>query len=221
MRIVRANRCACISRWQSLARRGASASESPSLSLPELPLHVSGLSARRQCCPDLPSGQRAGGAVVSVGPQLWATSLALSSLGVPLSKTEVYEKVQAVAARVPGLKRAQVCGAIKTKALGAGLTSVRCAGQWLHLGLSVEAFSGLVLTIDEFRPLVATEADGSLAAVGVTPALPARCCSPKRDNRHAGQSPPPPVFRSLGLVGSADALSQMARSRAGADGRHE
>ena len=35
-------------------------------------------------------------------------SLALESLGVPLCKTEVYERVQAVAARVPGLKREQV-----------------------------------------------------------------------------------------------------------------
>jgi transposase-like protein len=166
-----------------------------------------------------------------LGLSYGATSLALESLGVPLSKTEVYETVQAVAARVPGLQRDQVFGGIKTKAMGADLTSVRCAGQWLHLGLSVDALSGLVLTIDElsaedatalqawiepiaksvgaevlvsddadgfksvadetgllhqvckshvkrntqalldeFRPLAAADADGSLAAIGVTPA---------------------------------------------------
>ena len=28
-------------------------------------------------------------------------------------------------------------------------TSVKCAGQWLHLGLTVDSLSGLALTIDE------------------------------------------------------------------------
>jgi len=84
-----------------------------------------------------------------LGLSYGATSLALDSLGAPLSKTEVYQTVQAVASRVPGLKREQVFAALKTKAIGGDLTSVRCAGQWLHLGLSVDALSGLVLTIDE------------------------------------------------------------------------
>lgn len=165
-----------------------------------------------------------------LGLSYGATSLALDSLGVPFSKTAVYETVQAVAARVPGLKREQVFQGLKTKAIGGDLTSVRCAGQWLHLGLSVDALTGLVLTIDEltaedaaalqawiepiaksvgaevlvtddadgfktvadeagllhqvckshvkrntqalideFRPLVAADPDGSLMAIGVTP----------------------------------------------------
>jgi len=166
-----------------------------------------------------------------LGLSYGATSLALDSLGVPLSKTEVYETVQAAAARVPGLKREQVFQGLKTKALGGDLTSVKCAGQWLHLGLSVDALTGMVLTIDEltaedasalqawiepiaksvgaevlvtddadgfktvadeagllhqvckshvkrntqdlideFRPLVKADPDGSLLAIGVTPA---------------------------------------------------
>ncbi len=84
-----------------------------------------------------------------LGLSYGAVSLALESLGVPLSKTEVYETVQAVAARVPGLKREQVFQGVKTNALGGDLTSVRCAGQWLHLGLTVDSLSGLALTIDE------------------------------------------------------------------------
>src|SRR2546423_7342439 len=84
-----------------------------------------------------------------VGLSYGAVSLALESLGVPLSKTRVYETVQAVAARVPGLKREEVFQGVKTKAMGGDLTSVKCAGQWLHLGLSVDSLSGLVLTIDE------------------------------------------------------------------------
>jgi hypothetical protein len=76
-------------------------------------------------------------------------SLALDSLGVPLSKTHVYETVQAVAARVPGLKREQVFQGVKTAALGSDLTSVKCAGQWLHLGLTADSLTGLALTIDE------------------------------------------------------------------------
>jgi transposase-like protein len=84
-----------------------------------------------------------------LGLSYGAVSLALDSLGVVLSKTEVYETVQTVAARVPGLKREQVFQGIKTKALGGDLTSVKCAGQWLHLGLTVDSLSGLALTIDE------------------------------------------------------------------------
>lgn len=75
--------------------------------------------------------------------------MALEGLGVPLSKTEVYETVQAAAAQVPGLKRDQVFEGRKTAALGGDLSSVKCRGQWLHLGLSVDALSGLVLTVDE------------------------------------------------------------------------
>ena len=77
-----------------------------------------------------------------------AVSLALDGLGVSLSKTRVYEIVQAVAARIPDLKREQVFQGVKTPALGADITSVKCAGQWLHLGLSVDALTGVVLTID-------------------------------------------------------------------------
>jgi transposase-like protein len=84
-----------------------------------------------------------------LGLSYGAVSLALASLGVPLSKTQVYQTVQAVAARVPGLKRGEVFQGVKTKALGGDLTSVKCAGQWLHLGLTVDSLSGLALTIDE------------------------------------------------------------------------
>jgi hypothetical protein len=62
--------------------------------------------------------------------------------------TCVYETVQATA-RVPGLKREEVFQGLKTKALGGDLTSVKGAGQWLHLGLTADSLSGLALTIDE------------------------------------------------------------------------
>ncbi|GAC1381543.1 MAG: hypothetical protein NVS4B7_02920 [Ktedonobacteraceae bacterium] len=84
-----------------------------------------------------------------LGLSYGAVSLALESLGVPLSKTQVYQTVQALAARIPDLKRDQVFQGLKTKAVGGDLTSVKCAGQWLHLGLSVDALTGVVLTIDE------------------------------------------------------------------------
>ena len=37
---------------------------------------------------------------------------------------------------------------MRTKALGADLTTVKCAGKWLSLGITVDSISGLVLTID-------------------------------------------------------------------------
>jgi transposase-like protein len=84
-----------------------------------------------------------------LGLSYGAVWLAMKSLGVPLSKTAVYEAVQASARRVPGMKREQVFGEVRTSAVGGDLTSVKCAGKWLHLGISVDAISGLSLTIDK------------------------------------------------------------------------
>ena len=86
-----------------------------------------------------------------LGLSYGAVSLAMESLGVALSKTAVYDAVQAAARRIPDMKREQVFGGVKTKAVGGDLTSVKCAGQWLHLGISVDAISGLALTIDELK----------------------------------------------------------------------
>src|SRR5512142_2270516 len=65
-----------------------------------------------------------------LGLSYGAVSLALESLGVPLSKTEVYNIVQEVARHIPDMKREQVFGGVKTKAVGGDLTSVKCAGKW-------------------------------------------------------------------------------------------
>lgn len=84
-----------------------------------------------------------------LGLSYGAVSLALEALGVYLCKSRVYDTVQAVAERVPGLKREQVFEGLKTPALGADLTSVKVNGHWLTLGLTVDDVSGLVLTIDD------------------------------------------------------------------------
>jgi hypothetical protein len=56
--------------------------------------------------------------------------------------------VQAAAKQVPGMKRRHVFAGGQTPALGADLTSVKCRGKWLQLGLSVDPLSGLVLSLD-------------------------------------------------------------------------
>jgi transposase-like protein len=83
-----------------------------------------------------------------LGLSYGAVSLALEALGTYLCKSRVYDAVQELAERVPGLKREQVFEGLKTPALGADLTSVKVNGQWLTLGLTVDDLSGLVLTID-------------------------------------------------------------------------
>jgi transposase-like protein len=165
-----------------------------------------------------------------LGLSYGAVSLALEGLGIALCKSRVYDAVQEAASRVLGLKREQVFADVKTPALGGDLTSVKCKGEWLTLGISVDAISGLALTIDaltaedsqalqewiepiaksvgatvlvtddadgfktvadeaglqhqvckahvlrntdtlieRYQPLVAKDADGSLAAIGVSP----------------------------------------------------
>lgn len=83
-----------------------------------------------------------------LGLSYGAVSLALQAIGVSLSKTHVYNTVQEAAKRVPGLKREQVFEGLKTSALGSDLTSVKCKGKWLPLGITVDASSGLALSID-------------------------------------------------------------------------
>jgi transposase-like protein len=84
-----------------------------------------------------------------LGLSYGATALALEALGVYMSKSSVYEAVQAAAEKVPGLKRNEVFAGLRTPALGGDLTSVKCKGAWLHLGLAVDDTTGLVLTVDE------------------------------------------------------------------------
>jgi transposase-like protein len=84
-----------------------------------------------------------------LGLSYGATSLALDALGVYMSKTSVYEAVQAAAEQVPGLERKQVFAGLGTPALGSDVTSVKCNGEWLHLGLTVDDTNGLVLSVDE------------------------------------------------------------------------
>jgi transposase-like protein len=84
-----------------------------------------------------------------LGLSYGATSLALEALGVYMSKSSVYEAVQAAAEKLPGLKRKEVFAGLRTPALGGDLTSVKCNGEWLHLGLAVDDTTGLVLVVDE------------------------------------------------------------------------
>jgi transposase-like protein len=83
-----------------------------------------------------------------LGLSYGAVSLALEGLGISLCKSRVYDAVQEVARRVPGLTRDQVFAGVKTPALAGDLTSVKCKGEWLPLGITVDPISGLALTID-------------------------------------------------------------------------
>ena len=84
-----------------------------------------------------------------LGLSYGAVSLALEALGTYMCKSRVYDAVQAVAERVPGLRKERVFEGLKTPALGADLTSVKVNGQWLTLGLTVDDTSGLGLSIDD------------------------------------------------------------------------
>lgn len=84
-----------------------------------------------------------------LGLSYGAVEIVLNSLGMGIGKTSVFRAVQAVAKQVPGLKREQLLDGYKTKAVGADVTSVRCNGKWLTVGIVVDAVNGMVLSIDE------------------------------------------------------------------------
>jgi transposase-like protein len=84
-----------------------------------------------------------------LGLSYGAVEIVLSSLGMGIGKTSVFRAVQAVAQQVPGLKREKLLGGYQTKAVGADVTSVRCNGKWVTVGIAVDAVNGMVLSIDE------------------------------------------------------------------------
>ena len=100
---------------------------------------------------DQTSARLKGVAVMSyvLGMSYGAVAEALAALGFPLSKVAVYNYVQAAGAAVPGLRREAVRhGGGRVVAVGADLTSVKCAGRWLTVGVSVDAVDGVALTVD-------------------------------------------------------------------------
>jgi transposase-like protein len=84
-----------------------------------------------------------------LGLSYGAVEIVLGSLGMGIGKTSVYRAVQAVAKQVPGMKREKLLGGYQTKAVGADVTSVRCNGKWVTVGIVVDAVNGMVLSIDE------------------------------------------------------------------------
>ncbi len=83
-----------------------------------------------------------------LGLSYGAVAIVLAALGIGIGKTSVYRAVQAAAKRVPGMKQEKLLDGYRTGAVGADVTSVRCKGKWLTLGISVDAVSGLTLSID-------------------------------------------------------------------------
>ncbi len=86
-----------------------------------------------------------------MGLSYGAVALVMTALGHPLGKTATYEAVQAAGEKVAGLRREEVrVSAVRTlvAALGADLTSVKCKGEWLTVGVTTDAIHGTTLTID-------------------------------------------------------------------------
>jgi len=84
-----------------------------------------------------------------LGLSYGAVALVLTALGVWMSKVTVYRSVQATAERVPGMKREHFLEGYRTRALGADVTGVKCRGRWLPIGITVDAITGMVLSIDQ------------------------------------------------------------------------
>jgi hypothetical protein len=84
-----------------------------------------------------------------LGLSYGAVEIVLNCLGIGVGKTSVYRAVQAAARQVPGMKRGKLLKGYRTKAIGADVTSVRCNGKWVPVGIVVDPINGIVLSIDE------------------------------------------------------------------------
>src|SRR5829696_6478762 len=104
-----------------------------------------------------------------LGMSYGAVAIALGALGCPLSKVAVYNAVQEAGAAVPGLRREAVRrGGGRVMGLGVDLTSVRCAGQWVTVGVSelAEAIGAEIVVTDDADPFkTAADASGLLQQV--------------------------------------------------------
>lgn len=100
-----------------------------------------------------------------LGLSYGAVEIVLSSLGMGIGKTSVFRAVQSVAQQVPGLKREKLLAGYQTKAVGADVTSVRCNGQWVTVGIAVDAVNGMVLSIDELSGEDAQQLQAWLAPI--------------------------------------------------------
>jgi transposase-like protein len=100
-----------------------------------------------------------------LGLSYGAVEIVLSSLGMGIGKTSVYRAVQTVAQQVPGLKREKLLGGYKTAAVGADVTSVRCKGKWVTIGIAVDAVNGMVLSIDQLAGQDAEQLQAWLAPI--------------------------------------------------------
>ena len=84
-----------------------------------------------------------------LGLSYGAVEIVLSSLGLGIGKTSVYRAVQAAIVRVPGLRQEKLLSGQQAMAIGADVTSVRCNGKWVTIGIVVNAITGMVLSIDQ------------------------------------------------------------------------
>ena len=84
-----------------------------------------------------------------LGLSYGAVEIVLNSLGMGVGKTSVYRAVQSVAKQVPGMRREKLMDGYQAKAVGADVTSIRCNGKWVPIGIAVDAANGMVLSIDQ------------------------------------------------------------------------
>jgi len=84
-----------------------------------------------------------------LGLSYGAVEIVMNSLGLGIGKTSIYRAVQAAVAHVPGLRREKLLSGQEAIAIGADVTSVRCNGKWVTIGIVVDAITGMVLSIDE------------------------------------------------------------------------
>ena len=96
--------------------------------------------------------QRVNGMAVMLyllGLSYGAVELMLDGLGLAIGKSSVYRAVQAMVGKVAGLSKEDIKDRkYKTKAVGADVTSIRCNGKWIPVGIVVDAINGIVISID-------------------------------------------------------------------------
>jgi len=84
-----------------------------------------------------------------LGCALWSDLLSVrSAWGVPVQESGLWCGARDGQAGAWAQARSSVCRRENTRRSGGDLTSVKCKGEWLPLGITVDTISGVALTID-------------------------------------------------------------------------
>ena len=111
-------------------------------------MHISGIPSRSTEESGVPADKGHRSDSIFAGIELWGGRFDDGSLGRVLKQEQCLSNRASDGGSGAGDEAAGLLQGYRTKAIGADLTSVKCNGKWLSIGVVVDPINGLVLCVD-------------------------------------------------------------------------